>query len=70
VDIALANNLGNVVSVMLGNGDGTFGTPQYFAAGLAPWAIAPGDFNADGRPDLAVANVTATSITVLSNTKR
>jgi hypothetical protein len=42
--------------VLLGNGDGAFGAKARFAAGSAPSSIAAGDFNADGRPDLAVAN--------------
>jgi hypothetical protein len=47
------------VSVLLGNGDGTFGSSQDFglASGSAgsPTAFAVGDFNGDGYPDLAVA---------------
>ena len=44
-------------SVLLGNGDGTFQTAQNFAAGSSPVSVAVGDFNGDGKPDLAVANL-------------
>src|SRR5207245_9985782 len=44
------------VSVLLGNGDGTFQPAQSFAAGFSPSSVVVGDFNGDGRPDLAVAN--------------
>jgi hypothetical protein len=44
------------VRVYLGNGDGTFHDAQIYLAGLGPVAVAVGDFNRDGIPDLAVAN--------------
>jgi hypothetical protein len=46
------------VSVLLGNGDGTFQAARNFAAGIRPYSVAVGDFNGDGTPDLAVANDT------------
>jgi hypothetical protein len=45
------------VSVLLGNGDGTFQAPRTFGAGLHPISVAVADFNGDGKPDLAVANL-------------
>jgi hypothetical protein len=44
------------VSVLLGNGDGTFSTAANFAAGRAPYSVAVADFNGDGALDLAIAN--------------
>ena len=44
------------VSVLLGNGDGTLKASVDYRAGNGPKALAVGDFNGDGRPDLAVAN--------------
>jgi hypothetical protein len=40
-----------VVSVLLGNGDGTFQPPLDYASG-GPMSVAVGDFNGDGVADL------------------
>jgi hypothetical protein len=55
-DLAVANVGSNTVSVLLGQGDGTFLPAQSYAAGSYPLSVAVGDFNGDGIPDLAVAN--------------
>ena len=59
VDLAVAGNNvagAGIVSVLLGNGDGTFQRPVNYAAGTTfPSALVAGDFNGDGRVDLAVA---------------
>ena len=55
-DLAVANSGSNNVSVLLGNGDGTFQAAVNYAAGNAPNSVAVGDFNGDGKADLAVAN--------------
>ena len=44
------------VSVLLGNGDGTFQPQVTYAVGSDPDALVAGDFTGDGRTDLAVAN--------------
>ena len=44
------------VSVLLGNGDGTFLTAIKSGVGTNLVSIAAGDFNGDGRADLAVAD--------------
>ena len=61
-DIAVANS-GNPgigddgnVSILLGNGDGTFQLANNIAAGKNPISIVLGDFNRDGRLDVVVAN--------------
>ena len=64
-DLAVAN-YGNV-SVLLGNGDGSFQAAQNFVAGSAPQSVAVGDFNGDGTPDLAVANSVSNNVSVLIN---
>ena len=57
-DLVIANSTSNTVTVLLGNGDGTFseapGSP--FAVGLQPRAVVIADFNGDGNLDFAVAN--------------
>jgi hypothetical protein len=53
-DLAVANS-GNDVSILLGNGDGTF-QPAVNYAVENPVSVAVGDFNQDHRLDLAVAS--------------
>src|SRR6185437_6214123 len=48
LDLAVVNKTDNTVSILLGNGDGTFGTATNFATGAGPSAVVAGDFNADG----------------------
>ena len=55
-DLAVANAGSDDVSVLLGNGDGTFQPQVTYAVGSGPDAIVAGDFTGDGRTDLAVAN--------------
>jgi hypothetical protein len=60
-DIAASNQNDNTVSILLGNGDGTFtqasGSPiPNFKYNPGP--IIPADFNGDGKVDLAVSNFT------------
>lgn len=47
------NELGDV-SVLLGNGDGSFGRPKAHDLGAVPLFVRAGDFNRDGKQDLAV----------------
>jgi hypothetical protein len=67
LDLAIVNQTTNDVSILLGNGDGTFtqttGSPV--AVGRSPVAIATGDLNNDSHPDLAVVNQTDNSVSVL-----
>jgi len=58
LDLAVANNGSfpeTTVAVLLGNGDGTLQNAISYVAGWIPQSLAVGDFNADGKPDLAVA---------------
>jgi VCBS repeat-containing protein len=48
---------GNSVAVVLGKGNGTFFAPVHYATGTAPLAATLGDFNGDGKLDIAVACV-------------
>ena len=45
-----------------------FGVQQPFSTGFGPFSVAVGDFNSDGKPDLAVANDNANTVSVLLNT--
>jgi hypothetical protein len=56
LDVAVANNFDDTVSVLLGNGDGTFQKQKVFPIGARPVGMVAADFNNDGKLDLAVAN--------------
>jgi hypothetical protein len=56
-DIAVANRGDNSVTIVLGNGDGTFDPKTQFDAGVKPGSIAIGTLNGGSIPDIAVANV-------------
>jgi Flp pilus assembly secretin CpaC len=57
-DLVIANSTSNNVTVLFGNGDGTFqeaaGSP--YTVGATPSAVSIADFNGDGNLDFAVAN--------------
>jgi len=57
-DVVAANyyDRSSAVSVLMGMGDGTLGSASNIGWGLGPIALGIADLNADGRPDLVVAN--------------
>jgi len=67
-DLAVASSPGNTVTVLLGNGDGTFRNPFSYGAGASALALAAGDLNGDGKADLVVADDQANTVLVLLNT--
>src|SRR5256885_14056753 len=46
-------------------GDGTFKAPVSYGAGTQPSYAAIGDFNGDGKPDVAVTNQVSNSVSIL-----
>jgi hypothetical protein len=72
LDLAVANagadpTYFGTVSVLLGRGDGSFGGENRFGVGEETVFVALGDFNRDGRLDIAVVNVRSNDVGVLLN---
>lgn len=67
IDLAVADSGNNTVSVLLGNGDGTFRQRTDYSTGSDPVYVALGDFNNDGAEDIAVANEAGNSISIYYN---
>lgn len=69
LDVVLAEydaDSNNGLTVLLGNGDGTFGAPESYPASRTRWrSVVVADFNGDGIPDLATAQDFGNSIAVL-----
>ncbi|QMS87192.1 DUF4347 domain-containing protein [Nostoc edaphicum CCNP1411] len=68
-DLVTANKSSSTVSVLLGNGNGTFKSASNFSTvgfnGLSPSSVAVADFNKDGKLDLVTANNLSNNISVL-----
>ncbi len=65
-DLAVANQSGNSVSILLARGGGSFNEKvDYPVGGLAPLSVAIADLNGDGRQDLVTANGSSSNVSVL-----
>jgi Flp pilus assembly secretin CpaC len=64
-DLAVANHTDNTVSILLGNGDGTFGTHTDFAAGSGPVGMLAANFTGGVGQDLAVADQAGNQLSIL-----
>jgi hypothetical protein len=65
MDLAVANSGDNRVSILLGNGDGTFLPAVNIPVGATPNSLAAGDFNGDGKVDLVVVNSAGGNLSLL-----
>lgn len=70
LDLVVANGSASSVSLLPGNGDGTFGSATSSSLGssppLVPARLAVGDFNRDGRPDLVAVGETSSRVRVFN----
>jgi uncharacterized protein (DUF2141 family) len=65
LDLVTAGYTGNNLSVMLGNGDGTFGGAATISVGTNPESVALADVNVDGKLDIVSGNEGTDNLTVL-----
>ena len=64
-DLVTSNRGSNDVSVLLGNGDGTFQAARNFPAGGGAGYVGVGDFNRDGIQDLVTADYNSGTVSEL-----
>jgi hypothetical protein len=65
LDVAVTNTVSNSLSVVVGNGDGTFRFPPFdYQTDRGPFAAVAADLNADGVLDVAVAHFQSENVTV------
>jgi DNA-binding beta-propeller fold protein YncE len=63
----VANEGSNTVSVLAGNGDGTFASAGIYTMGRKPLSVAVGAIDRDGQPDIVTANFDDGTVSVLLN---
>ena len=68
LDLVVASLGIDKVSLLLGNGSGSFGAPTTFQVGTEPVDLAASDFDDDGNMDLAVANQGSGTVSILLGT--
>jgi hypothetical protein len=69
-DLATANTGSSDVSVLLGNGDGSFQSAASFVVDGDPQYVAVADLDGDTFPDLVTANAFPGTVSVLLNSRR
>jgi hypothetical protein len=72
-DLAIVNDADNTVSIYINATSPNATVPGFytkvdFACGLTPRSVAVGDFNGDGKPDLAVGNESSNNVSIFINT--
>lgn len=67
VDVTVASSATSVVSVLLGQGDGTFGPQQTIPVGSTPHGMAVLDADGDGDMDIVTSNTGGNNCSILLN---
>lgn len=67
LDLVATNENYGSVSILYGNGDGSFSDPAEFPTGGYPWWLTTVDMNGDGAPDVITADYDQIGTTVLLN---
>ncbi|CAF0767197.1 unnamed protein product [Adineta steineri] len=69
-DFAVTNTYTNNIGIFFGIGNGSFRTQTsvFTGASSAPYALASGDFNGDGKLDLVISDIALNTISILLNT--
>src|SRR5437899_2749073 len=65
LDLAVANQGSNDVSILLGHGDGTFAPEQRVPGGQGASFMMAADLNGDGKLDLVIGSLSSSKISVL-----
>ena len=66
-DLVFTDDEAGAVSVRTNDGRGTFGSRRNYETGAGTGALVVGDLNADGRLDIATANGSSSTVSVLLN---
>lgn len=65
LDLVVADEIGNSVSVLLNQPQTLFGSATIFDTGVSPESVVVGDFDGDGIPDIATADNFDDTVSVL-----
>jgi hypothetical protein len=65
IDVLSPDSTSDRLNVFFGDGRGRFGEPLILTVGRSPWAVAVGDLDADGDPDLVTANGLSSDVSLL-----
>lgn len=64
-DLAVANNMSDTISILIGDGDGGFQPPVNLGVGDGPHSVATGMLDGDANLDLVVANANSSTLSIL-----
>jgi hypothetical protein len=67
VDLVANDGVSNDLAIFLGDGHGVFQLLERMPAAGGPTGLVVGDFDRDGRPDLATSNANGNSVSIFSN---